>query len=46
MTSYVGLDKVVKFETIDAELKMSDIYKETINLENPQTFIDFLDDDL
>lgn len=45
MTSYVGLDKVVKFETIDAELKMSDIYKETINLENPQTFIDFLDEE-
>ena len=26
MTSYIGLDKVVKFETIGAALKMSDIY--------------------
>jgi Uma2 family endonuclease len=45
MTSYVGLDKVVKFETIDAELKMSDIYKETINLQDPQIFIDFLEEE-
>lgn len=45
MTSYVGLDKVVKFETIGAELKMADIYKETINLQNPQTFIDFLEEE-
>lgn len=41
MTSYVGLDKIVKFDTLDAELKMSDIYKKIEDLKDPQTYIEF-----
>ncbi len=41
MTSYVGLDKTVRFETLHVELKMSDIYKKAKNLQDPQSAIDF-----
>jgi Uma2 family endonuclease len=41
MTSYIGLDKVVKFDTLDIALKMSDIYKKITNLKDPQTYIEF-----
>ena len=45
LTSYVGLDEVVKFETLDVELKMSDIYKKATNLKDPQLDIEFLEKD-
>jgi Uma2 family endonuclease len=41
MTSYTGLDKVVKFDTLDVALKMSDIYKKITNLKDPHTYIEF-----
>lgn len=41
MTSYVGLDKVITFESLDVSLKMADIYQTAIDLQNPQVFIDF-----
>ncbi len=43
VTSYIGFDEVVQFETIDATLKMSDIYKKAQDLKDPQLDIDFLD---
>lgn len=45
MTSYIGLDKVVKFDTLNVELKMADIYKKITNLKDPQTYIEFLVED-
>ncbi|MFK7948110.1 MAG: Uma2 family endonuclease [Saprospiraceae bacterium] len=45
ITSYIGLDKIVKFDTLDVELKMSDIYKKITNLKNPQTYIEFPEED-
>lgn len=45
MTSYTGLDKVVKFDTLNVELKMSDIYKKAVNLKDPQAIIEFPEDD-
>ena len=45
MTSYIGLDKVVKFDTLDVALKMSDIYKKITNLKDPQTYIEFPEED-
>lgn len=44
MTSYVGLGKTVKLETIDVELKMSDIYKKTKDLKDPQLDIEFFEE--
>lgn len=41
MTSYVGLDKVVQFDTLEVELKMSDIYKKIKDLKDPQIDIEF-----
>lgn len=45
VTSYIGLDKTVQFETIDAQLKMSDIYKKAKDLKDPQLDIEFLDEE-
>ena len=45
MTSYVGLDKIVELDTLDIELKMSDIYKTAKNLKDPQFAIDFPEDE-
>lgn len=39
-TTYIGLDKTVKLESIDTELKMTDIYKKVKGLLNPQTMLD------
>ena len=36
VTSYIGIDEVVRLKTIDATLKMSDIYKNTEDLKDPQ----------
>jgi Uma2 family endonuclease len=41
MISYIGLDKIVKLETLDVELKMSDIYKKITDLKDPQMDIEF-----
>lgn len=41
MISYVGLDKVVKFDTLGVELSMADIYKKAKDLQDPQFEIDF-----
>ena len=46
MSSYVGLDKVVKLDTLDIELKMSDIYKTAKDLKEPQFAIDFPKEDV
>lgn len=43
VTSYIGFDEVVKLETIDAELKMSDIYKKAEDLKDPQLDIEFME---
>ncbi len=45
VTSYIGLDEEVKLETIDATLKMSDIYKKATDLKDPQLDIEFLEKD-
>lgn len=45
MTSYIGLDKIVKLETLDVELKMSDIYKKITDLKDPQMDIYFLENE-
>lgn len=40
LSSYVGLDKIVKLETLNIELKMSDIYEKAENLQDPQLAMD------
>ncbi|MFK7937679.1 MAG: Uma2 family endonuclease [Saprospiraceae bacterium] len=45
VTSYIGLEETVKFTTLDVELKMSDLYKKTTDLKDPQTVIDFLEEE-
>lgn len=45
MTTYIGLDKIVKLETLDVELKMSDIYKKITDLKDPQMDIEFPDEE-
>lgn len=45
VTSYIGLDEVVQLETIDVELKMSDIYKKVQDLKDPQLDIEFMESD-
>lgn len=37
---YLGLDETVKLQSIDCEIKMSDIYKNVQNLQSPQGKID------
>lgn len=43
VTSYIGLNEIVKFETVNVELKMADIYKKAKDLKDPQLDIDFLE---
>ena len=39
-TTYIGLDKTIKLQSIGTELKMIDIYKKVKGLLNPQTMLE------
>ena len=41
VTHYVGLDKTVKLISLNVELKMADLYRKVEDLQDPQTAIDF-----
>ncbi|MEM1328684.1 MAG: hypothetical protein AAGI23_22200 [Bacteroidota bacterium] len=41
MKSYIGLDKEVALGSIDATLKMADIYQKVKDLTDPQTILEF-----
>lgn len=45
MTPYVGLDQVIELETLGISLKMSDIYSKAINIQDPQTAMEFPEED-
>ena len=45
MTSFIGLEETVTFTTLDVELKMADIYKKVTDLKDPQTVLEFLDEE-
>jgi len=40
MTTIIGLDKTVYLNALDIHIKMTDIYRNTINLDNPQFNLD------
>lgn len=41
LKTYIGLEEVVHLQSIDCKLKMSDIYENIDNLQDPQTAIAF-----
>lgn len=43
LKTYIGLDDVIQLHSINATLKMSDIYKKVKNLQDPQSTLNFDD---